>query len=221
MVVVEVYQDEYCCDLMNDVCLLVGVLMQVVWQNLLLDDGDLWLFLGDYQVQIQCGLCEVYIIDGCGMICVWGECSYQFWYEQFVFGDFDQVKLQGLVLIQDWQNNEFCVFVLLLLLVDWFLYVMCDVDGKLLSLLDDMCQSVGQYQQFEVDWGKVFLCFLLLYLGFVLFLVVVVMWLGLWFVDRLLCFIGWLVEVLEQVGKGNLDLQIFEFDIGDEIQMLG
>ncbi|MTH64607.1 sensor histidine kinase NtrY-like [Paracoccus shanxieyensis] len=221
MAAAEAYQDEHRRDLTNDARLLAGALTQAARQNPLLDDGDLRLLLGDYQAQIQRGLREAYIIDGRGTIRARGERSYQFWYEQPAPGDFDQAKSQGLVLIQDWQNNEFRALVPLPPLADRFLYVTRDVDGKLLSLLDDTRQSVGQYQQLEADRGKVLLRFSLLYLGFALLLVVAAMWLGLWFADRLSRPIGRLAEASEQVGKGNLDLQIPEPDTGDEIQTLG
>ena len=45
-------------------------------------------------------------------------------------------------------------------------------------------------------------------------------WLGLWFAERLSRPIGRLAEASEQVGEGNLDVQVPEPDTGDEIQVL-
>ncbi|MFG6081211.1 MULTISPECIES: PAS domain-containing sensor histidine kinase [Paracoccus] len=217
----EAYQEEHRRDLTSDAKLLAGALVQAARQNPMLDDGELRLLLGQGQALIQRGLREAYVIDGRGTIRARGERSYQFWYEQPSQTQFDQAQSQGLVLIQDWQNDEFRALVPLVPLADRYLYVTRDVDGKLLGLLDDTRQSVGEYQRLEQERGRVLLEFSLLYLGFALLLVAAAMWLGLWFADRLSRPIGRLAEASEQVGKGNLDLQIPEADTGDEIQTLG
>lgn len=217
----EAYQEEHRRDLTNDAKLLAGVLIQAARQKPMLDDGEFRLLLGQYQSQIQRGLREAYVIDGRGNIRARGERSYQFWYEEPNADEFDEARKDGLVLIQDWQNNEFRALVPLSPLADRYLYVTRDVDGKLLGLLDDTRQSVGEYQRLESERGRVLLEFSALYLGFALLLVAGAMWLGLWFADRLSRPIGRLAEASEQVGKGNLDLQIPEADTGDEIQTLG
>ncbi|WP_347267493.1 PAS domain-containing sensor histidine kinase [Paracoccus sp. (in: a-proteobacteria)] len=217
----EAYQEEHRRDLTNDAKLLAGALTQAARQNPMLDDGELRLLLGQGQAQIQRGLREAYVIDGRGTIRARGERSYQFWYEQPTPAQFDQAASTGLVLIEDWQNNEFRALVPLKPLADRYLYVTRDVDGSLLGLLDDTRQTVGEYQRLEQERGRVLLEFSLLYLGFALLLVAAAMWLGLWFAERLSRPIGRLAEASEQVGKGNLDLQIPAADTGDEIQTLG
>ena len=217
----EAYQEEHRRDLTNDAKLLAGALTQAARQNRMMDDGDLRTLLTDFQSKIQRGLREAYIIDGGGQIRARGERSYQFWYEQPSAAEFDQAASQGLVLIEDWQNNEFRALVPLTPLADRYLYVTRDVDGKLLGLLDDTRQTVGDYQRLEKERGRILLEFSLVYLGFALLLVAAAMWLGLWFADRLSRPIGRLAEASEQVGEGNLDLQIPEPDTGDEIQTLG
>ncbi|MDF3854793.1 sensor histidine kinase NtrY-like [Paracoccus pantotrophus] len=217
----EAYQDEHRRDLTNDAKLLAGALTQAARQNPILDDGDLRLLLSDYQSQIQRGLREAYIVDGRGTIRARGERSYQFWYEEPSPAQFDEAAMRGLVLIEDWQNNEFRALVPLVPLADRYLYVTRDVDGSLLGLLDDTRQTVGEYQRLEQERGRVLFEFSLLYLGFALLLVAAAMWLGLWFADRLSRPIGRLAEASEQVGEGNLDFQIPAPDTGDEIQTLG
>nr|WP_233253361.1 PAS domain-containing sensor histidine kinase [Paracoccus binzhouensis] len=217
----EAYQEEHRRDLTNDARLLGGALTQAARQNPMLDDGDLRLLLTEYQSQIQRGLREAYIIDGRGTIRARGERSYQFWYEQPSPAQFDEAATRGLVLIEDWQNNEFRALVPLTPLADRYLYVTRDVDGSLLGLLDDTRQTVGEYQRLEQERGRVLFEFSLLYLGFALLLVAAAMWLGLWFADRLSRPIGRLAEASEQVGEGNLDFQIPAPDTGDEIQTLG
>lgn len=217
----EAYQDEHRRDLTNDAKLLAGALTQAARQNPMLEDGELRMLLGQGQALIQRGLREAYVVDGRGTIRARGERSYQFWFEQPTAQQFDEARANGLVLIEDWPNNEFRALVPLPPLSDRYLYVTRDVDGKLLGLLDDTRQSVGEYQRLEQERGRVLLEFSLVYLGFALLLVAAAMWLGLWFADRLSRPIGRLALASEQVGLGNLDLQIPEADTGDEIQTLG
>ncbi|RCW85802.1 sensor histidine kinase NtrY-like [Paracoccus lutimaris] len=217
----EAYQEEHRRDLTKDAKLLAGALADAARKSPILDDGMMREWLGQGQALIQRGLREAYVIDGRGNIRARGERSYQFWYEQPSATQFDQASASGLVLIEDWQNNEFRALVPLPPMADRYLYVTRDVDGSLLGLLDDTRQTVGEYQRLEQERGRVLLEFSLLYLGFALLLVAAAMWLGLWFADRLSRPIGRLAEASEQVGKGNLDLQIPEPDTGDEIQTLG
>ena len=217
----EAYQEEHRRDLTKDAKLLAGALADAARKSPVLDDGMMREWLEQGQALIQRGLREAYVIDGRGNIRARGERSYQFWYEQPTPAQFDQVTATGLVLIEDWQNNEFRALVPLPPMADRYLYVTRDVDGGLLGLLADTRQTVGEYQRLEQERGRVLLEFSLFYLGFALLLVAAAMWLGLWFADRLSRPIGRLAEASEQVGKGNLDLQIPEPDTGDEIQTLG
>ena len=90
---------------------------------------------------------EAYVIDASGAIRARGDRSYRFWYEQPTEAQFRSADRDGIVLSEDWQNNEFRALVPLAPLADRYLYVTRDVDGKLLSLLDDTRQSVGEYQR--------------------------------------------------------------------------
>ena len=217
----EAYQDEHRRDLTNDAQLLAGALRQAARANPMLDDGELRLLLGQLQGQIQRGLREAYVIDGRGEIRARGERSYQFWYEPPSAEDFNESHASGMVLIEDWPNNEFRALVPLAPIPDRFLYVTRDVDGSLLGLLDDTRLTVSEYQRLEQERGRVLLEFSLLYLGFALLLVAAATWFGLWFAERLSRPIGRLAAASEQVGQGNLDLQIPETQTGDEIQTLG
>jgi two-component system nitrogen regulation sensor histidine kinase NtrY len=49
---------------------------------------------------------------------------------------------------------------------DRYLYVSREVDGEILSLLDETQQTVQLYRQLELDRGRVLFEFGLLYLGF-------------------------------------------------------
>ena len=53
----------------------------------------------------------------------------------------------------DWEHNEFRAL-LQPSFADYYLYVSRDVDGKILSLLDDTQETVRLYQQLEADRGR-------------------------------------------------------------------
>lgn len=217
----EAYQDEHRRDLTEDARALAGVLTQAGRANPMIEDAEMRQFLVQGQGLIQRGLREAYIINGAGDIRARGERSYLFWYEQPDSAQLDQAQAEGLVLIEDWQNNEFRALLPLPPLADRYLYVTRDVDGDLLGLLDDTRATVGDYRQLEQTRGQVLFEFSLVYLGFALLLVAAAIWLGLWFASRLSRPIGALAQASERVGRGDLDVQVPEPDTGDEIQTLG
>ncbi|AUH33867.1 PAS domain-containing sensor histidine kinase [Paracoccus tegillarcae] len=215
------YQEEHRRDLTQDAQALASVLTNAARNDPLIEDGMLRSLLVQGQGLIQRGLREAYVIDRAGDIRARGERSYLFWFEAPTEEHFDQVDLDGVTLIEDWQNNEFRALVKLSPLADRYLYVTRDVDGALFGLLDDTRQTVGDYQQLEQTRGRVLLEFSLVYLGFALLMVAGAIWLGLWFASRLSRPIGQLAQASEQVGRGDLDVQVPEPDTGDEIQTLG
>ena len=76
------------------------------------------------QREIQRGLREAYVIDGTGEIRARGERSYLFDYEPPSAAE--QIELareQGVLIIRDWDNNEFRALVRLEAITDRYLYV--------------------------------------------------------------------------------------------------
>lgn len=217
----EAYQDEHRRDLTEDAGLLARVLDEAARAAPFLDDGTVRTVLTEGQGLIQRGLREAYVIDATGAIRARGDRSYRFWYDEPTEPQFRAADRDGTLLIEDWQNNEFRALVRLERLPGRYLYVTRDVDGDLLGLLDDTRATVGEYQQLERTRSRVLFEFSLLYLGFALLLVAGAIWLGLWFAERLARPIGRLAAASEQVGEGNLDVQVPEPDTGDEIQTLG
>ena len=117
-------------------------------------------------------------------------------------------RATALVLIRDWPLNEFRALVPL----DRFLrplpVCVARVDGEILSLLDDTRETVAFYQQLEQDRGRILFQFGALYLGFALILILAAVWMGLNFAERLARPVGRLAEAAEQVGAGDLDVQV-------------
>lgn len=177
--------------------------------------------LGEGQRQIQRGLREAYLIDGTGAIRARGDRSYLFDFEKPTQEDFEAARSDGLLIIEDWLNNEFRALVPLRSFVDRYLYVSRDVDGEILSLLDDTKETVRLYQQLESERGRVLFEFGLLYLGFAVILILAAIWQGLWFAERLSGPVGRLTGAAQRVGAGDLDVQVREEEGDDEIAMLG
>ncbi len=213
----EAYETEQRSDLITDARALARYIdtvrgAQVVGDREVLTEG---------QIQVQRGLREAYLIDGTGEIRARGDRSYLFDFEQ---PSADQIKQSidtGGLVIQDWPNNEFRALVPLASYVDRFLYVSRDVDGEILSLLDETKETVRLYQQLESERGTVLFQFGLLYLGFAVILILAAIWLGLWFAERLSGPVGRLTGAAQRVGAGDLDVQVREEEGDDEIAMLG
>ena len=117
----EAYQDEHRRDLTADARMLAGLLGAAAAEDPLIDDGSMRALLAQGQARIQRGLREAYVIDGGGAIRARGDRSYLFWYEQPTPAQFDIALSDGLMLIEDWDNNEFRALVALPRLADRFL----------------------------------------------------------------------------------------------------
>ena len=177
--------------------------------------------LADGQRQIQRGLREAYLIDGTGAIRARGDRSYLFDFEKPTPENIQEAREAGIKVIEDWPNNEFRAIVPLRSFAERYLYVSRDVDGEILSLLDETQETVLLYQQLESERGRVLFEFGLLYLAFAVILILAAIWLGLWFAERLSGPVGQLTGAAQQVGAGDLDVQVPEVHGDDEIAMLG
>ncbi len=135
--------------------------------------------------------------------------------------DLRLAREEGPQLIEDWAANEFRALVHLDAYPDRYLYVSREVDGSILSLLDETQETVQLYNQLESERGRLLLNFGLIYLGFAIILILAAIWLGLWFAERLSRPVGRLAGAAQMVGGGNLDVRVPEEEGDDEIAMLG
>jgi len=217
----EAYENEQSEGLAEDALALARFLDSSRNLTFYMTDGEIRQVLVQGQSQIQRGLREAYVIDGTGEIRARGERSYLFDFERPTADQIAQASKDGLLIIEDWKNNEFRALVPITAFVDRFLYVSREVDGEILNLLDETQETVRLYQQLENERGRVLFEFGLLYLGFALILILAAIWSGLWFAERLSRPVGRLAGAAQQVGAGDLDVQVEEEDGDDEIAMLG
>ncbi|MEI4487240.1 PAS domain-containing sensor histidine kinase [Frigidibacter sp. MR17.14] len=217
----EAYEGEHQRDLVTDTQALAGYLNLARQSTFFLADSDLRQILTQGQGQIQRGLKEAFVIDNSGEIRARGERSYLFNFEKPEPAQIARADKGETVVIQDWGNNEFRALVKLEPYLDRYLYVARNVDGKILSLLDETRNSVQLYRQLEAERGRVLFEFSLLYLGFALILILAAIWLGLWFAERLSRPVGRLAGAAQMVGAGDLDVRVLEEKGDDEIAMLG
>ncbi len=215
------YEEEHRRDLEEDARALAQYIDLTREATFFMSDGELRQVLTGGQTQIQRGLKEAYVIDGTGEIRARGERSYLFDFERPTAEQIEQALETGFVLIDDWDNNEFRALLPLTHFTDRLLYVSRQVDGSILALLDDTQETVRLYEQLEDERGRVLFEFGLLYLGFAVILILAAVWLGLWFAERLSRPVGRLAEAAQQVGAGDLGVQVIEEEGDDEIAMLG
>lgn len=217
----EAYEEEHRRDLRQDALGLAGILDASRKVTFFMTEADVRRVLTQGQAQIQRGLREAYVIDGTGEIRARGDRSYLFDFEKPSPTQMHEATTFGILVIEDWENNEFRALVQLNAFVDRYLYVSRNVDGELLSLLDDTQETARFYQQLESERGRVLFEFGLIYLGFAVILILAAIWLGLWFAERLSRPVGRLTGAAQRVGSGDLDVQVVEEDGDDEIAMLG
>ncbi|WP_089231697.1 sensor histidine kinase NtrY-like [Tropicimonas sediminicola] len=217
----EAYEGEHLRDLRQDAQGLANYLDAAGGVGLGLTDGEVRQLLTQGQAQVQRGLREAYVIDSTGQLRSRGERSYLFDYEQPSAEEIARAEAGEIVVIEDWDINEFRALVKLDAFADRYLYVSRDVDGDILSLLDETQESIRLYNQLEDERGRILFEFSLLYLGFAVILILAAIWLGLWFAERLSRPIGRLAAAAEKVGKGDLSVQVREESSDDEIATLG
>jgi two-component system nitrogen regulation sensor histidine kinase NtrY len=208
-------------DLVADVTALAGYLNTAKRRTVFLRDDQLRPLLSQGQAVIQRGLKEAYLVDGDGELKTRGERSYLFGFEAITPEQLTLAREGSTVLIPDWPNNEFRALVYLDAFPDRYLYVTREVDGSILSLLDETQETVQLYNQLESERGRLLFNFGLIYLGFALILILAAVWLGLWFAERLSRPVGRLAGAAERVGEGDLDVRVTEEEGDDEIASLG
>ncbi len=217
----EAYELEHRSGLTQDATVLARFLDNARSLDFYISDAELREVLAQGQAQIQRGLREAYVIDGSGEIRSRGDRSYLFNYEAPTPEQIIESQDNGLLIIADWPNNEFRALVPLQAYLDRYLYVSRDVDGQLLTLLDDTKETAQFYQQLENERGRVLFEFGLLYLGFAVILILAAVSLGMWFAERLSRPVGRLTTAAQRVGAGDLGVQVIEEASDDEIAMLG
>ena len=217
----QAYDGEHRKDLTEDANALAAYLNTAKQSTFFMADDQLRPLLTQGQAAIQRGLREAFLIDGAGELKTRGERSYLFDFEQPLQSEIDESRTGEVVLIEDWPNDEMRAIVHLTAFADRYLYVTREVDGSILSLLDETRETVRLYQQLEAERGKLVFEFGLLYLGFALILILAAVWLGLWFAERLSRPVGRLAGAAQRVGAGDLDVQVPEEPGDDEIAMLG
>jgi two-component system nitrogen regulation sensor histidine kinase NtrY len=216
----EAYEEEHRLTLQTDAQALGDFLDEQKDRYPLLSGGQLRDLLTRGQLQMQRALPKAYVIDGDGELRSRGERSYLFWYTPPSPQDIARARTGDVVVIQDWENDEFWALLQLDAFVDHFLYVSREVDGQILGLLDDTRETVRLYQQLEADRGRLLFEFALVYLGFAVVVILAAMYAGLWFAERLARPVGRLAGAAERVGQGDLDFRVRE-EGDDELALLG
>ena len=217
----QAYEEEHRVALEVDARALAGTLNRARLRARLIGDGELRQVMTQGQAAIQRGLREAYMIDGTGEIRSRGERSYLFDFERPTAEEIAQARAEGILVIQDWDNNEFRALVPLTAFPDRILYVSRNVDGSILNLLDETKETITLYTQLENERDRILFEFGVLYVGFAVILILAAIWLGLWFAERLSRPVGRLAGAAQRVGSGDLDVQVREEPGDDEIAMLG
>ena len=217
----EAYENEHMTNLSADTKLLARFLNDQKVQFPLISEADFRVLLERGQKQIQRGLTEAYVIDGGLEIQARGERSYLFGFDPPTPADIARARRGEVVIIKDWDKNEFRALAVIPAFADRFLFVSRDVDGEILSLLDQTKETIALYQQLEADRGRLLFEFALIYLGFALIIILASIWGALWFAERLSRPVGVLASAAQRVGSGDLSVRVAETESDDEIAMLG
>jgi two-component system nitrogen regulation sensor histidine kinase NtrY len=217
----QAYEEEHRSTLQVDAAVLGRFLDEQKERYPLLTGGLLRELLTRGQTQMQRALPKAYVIDGDGELRARGERSYLFDFNAPSAEDIARAAAGEVVVIEDWTNNEFRALLRLDAFADHFLYVSREVDGNILSLLDETQETVRLYQQLEAERGRLLFEFALIYVGFALVVILGAIWMALWFAERLARPVGRLAAAATRVGEGDFDVRVPEARGDDEIALLG
>ncbi|WP_240514029.1 sensor histidine kinase NtrY-like [Paramylibacter kogurei] len=216
----QAYETEQREDLQEDVALLARSLNELKRRQPFLEDSELRVALTQLQTNVQRGLKEAYVIDGGSELRARGEQSYLFGFEEPKPENLEAAIAGKTVVIEDWSNDEFRALVRLESFADRFLYVSREVDGEILSLLDDTKETVQFYNQMESERDRLLFDFSLIYLAFAAIITLSAIWIGLIFAERLARPVGRLAGAAQRLGRGDFDVRVVEERGDDEIAML-
>ena len=217
----EAYQAEQERNLVTDGRSVARALSRAVTDNPFISEGALRQVLSAAQADVQRGLRVAFVIDSSGTLRLRGERSYLFDFVPPRPEDLARAAAGELVLTRDWENSEFRAIVPINGLFDRLLYITREVDGEILSLLDETQATISLYNQLEQDRGRVLFNFGLIYIAFAIILILAAIWLGIWFAEGLARPVGRLADAAERVGKGDLDARVPEEPGDDEIASMG
>ena len=102
-----------------------------------------------------------------------------------------------------------------------YLYVMRNVDERVLAQLQRTNLAVQEYREFESRRTEAQITFALVYIGIALVTLLAAIWFGLWISRTLATPIGDLIKAAEQVKDGDLSARVTQHDGNDELQELG
>ena len=217
----QAYESEHRDELTRDGLGLARFMNQQRQNAFFMSNAEITQALRSVQSQIDRSLTEAFVIDGAGEIIARDQKSYLFDFEKPSETQFDEARTEGIVIIEDANNNEFRALIPLTAFLDRFLYITRSVDGSVLLLLDETEETYALYDQLENERGRRLFEFGLMYLGFAVILILAAIWLGLWFAERLARPVGRLVSASQRVGAGDLNVQVIEDEGDDEIAQLG
>ncbi len=212
------YKLEHTQNLKNDALWLSKVLSTEKQFRPFLSDGDLRKILN---VNKQEGISKSFLINFSGVLKVRGDRSYLFDFKPVTEYDVLVAKNEGISVIEDLENNEFRAIVFMEAFPDRLLYVTRNVDGEVLSLLDQTKETVVLYDKIEKERGQLLFEFGQLYLGFSIVLILSAIWFALWIAERLTRPVSNLVAAVAKVADGDFTVEVSEEKGKDEVAILG
>ena len=214
----QAYEFEHRRDVRSDAVKLASLLSLQKKMNPSIGEGNIRKLLSQNQ---PVSLSEAFIVDYSGNLRLRGEKSYLFDFEKISETDLEFAAVGDVVIIEDWPNNEFRALVKIDGFANRLLYVSRNVDGNILSLLDETQDNVILYNQIERERSQLLFSFGLIYLAFSVVVLLSAVWFALWFAERLARPVGELAGAAQKVGSGDFEIQVPEQSGEDEIALLG
>jgi len=125
------------------------------------------------------------------------------------------------VVIAPGKTNKVAAVIKLTSFDDTYLYIVRQVNPRVLLHLRRTRASVQEYQRLEERRTGVQIAFGLMYLAIALTLLLAAIWIGLWFANRLVAPIQRLIGAAKQVSEGDLDAEVDAHPSQGDLGQLG
>lgn len=162
---------------------------------------------------------EAIVFDGNGRILGRSRLSYSLEFDGLPSGALERAR-KGEVVVIGGNDDRVRALTQLDGLGDTFLYVGRFIDAKVLAHVERNRAAVAEYQRLEGERSGIEVTFAMVFILVAVLLLMVAVWAGLFFANRLVRPISELVGAAEQVRAGDLSVRVEEGPADDEISTL-
>ncbi len=163
---------------------------------------------------------EAIVFNGSGRILGRSRLSFALEFDGLPSGTLEKARSGEVVVLGGSNDDRVRALMRLDGLGDTFLYIGRFIDGNVLAHVERNRAAVAEYNRLEGERSDIEITFAMIFILVAVLLLMVAVWAGLFFANRLVRPISELVGAVEQVRAGDLSVRVDEGPADDEISTL-